>query len=225
MHILQLLRGVYDQPVAVSEGLRARRRRETARDIHLVALRLARERGFDAVTVEAISAEAGIAPRTFFNYFPTKESAVVHGPLDLAESDVTTFSTGDAVPYPELLIELVGLLAANLGDDPPSRGELHDVLAVSQDNPGVLAAMLGQLEGFHRRVAGLVADRLNRPVDDEVANLIAALALTILRTGFDRWAASTTAGSEDGPVAHIDHAAVLMQSLFSPSSPAPKPRR
>lgn len=218
------MRGVYDQPVAPPEDLRARRRRDTARDVHLVALRLARERGFDAVTVEAISTEAGIAPRTFFNYFPTKEAAVVHGPFDLAESDVTAFCTGPTVPYPELLGELVGLLTANLGSDPPSRDELHDVLAVSQAHPGVLAAMLGQLEGFQRRVAGLVADRLGSPDDDEVANLIAALALTVLRTGFDRWAASTTTGSEDDPVAHIDHAAALMSKLFSPSSRGPKRR-
>jgi AcrR family transcriptional regulator len=201
--------------VAGPEGLRARRRRETARDIHLAALRLAREHGFDAATVEAISAAAGIAPRTFFNYFPTKEAAVVHGPFDLAESDVAAFSAGDAVPYPELLAELVGLLAANLANDLPSRDELHDVLAVSQDHPGVLAAMLGQLAGFQRRVATLIADRLDRPADDEVAGLIAALALTILRTGFDRWAARPTAEAESGPVADIAHAAALMKSLFA----------
>lgn len=219
------MRRVYDKSVAAPEGLRARRRRETARDIHLAALHLAREHGFDAVTVEAISAAAGIAPRTFFNYFPTKEAAVVHGPFDLDESDVTAFGTGEPVSYPELLRELVGLLTVSLGDDPPSRGELHDVLAVSRDHPGVLAAMLGQLAGFQHRVAELVAARLNRPLDDEAANLIAALALTILRAGVDRWVSSTTSDTEDGPVAHIDRAVVLMQSLFSPGLPGPKPRR
>jgi AcrR family transcriptional regulator len=209
------MHGVYDWPVAAPEGLRARRRRETARDIHLAALRLAREHGFDALTVEAISAEAGIAPRTFFNYFPTKEAAVVHGPFDLAEPDVAAFSGGGAVPYPQLLAELVDLLAANLAHDPPSRGELHDVLAVSQGHPGVLAAMLGQLEGFQRRVATLVANRLDRPADDEVAALIAALALTILRTGFERWAARPAADAESGPVADVANAAALMESLFA----------
>ena len=212
------MRSVYDHPVAASEGLRARRRRETARDIHLAALRLARDHGFDAVTVEQISGEAGIAPRTFFNYFPTKEAAVVHGPFDLAEPDVETFSTGPAVPYPQLMAELVDLLATNLADDLPSRGELHDVLAVSQGHPGVLAAMLGQLEGFQRRIAALVADRLKRPADDEVAGLIAAIALTILRTGVDRWATRTASDSDESPVADIAHAAALLRSLFDPTT-------
>ena len=202
--------------MASTEDLRTRRRRETARDVHLVALRLVRERGFDDVTVEAISAAAGIAPRTFFNYFPTKEAAVVHGPFDLVDSDVHAFCARPAVSPPELLRELVVLLGSNLATDPPSRDELHDVLAVAHAHPGVLSAMLGQLEGFKERVAGLVADRLGRPADDEEADMIAALALTVLRIGFDRWAVSTLSGSGEDPVAHIDHAVDLMQQLFGP---------
>jgi hypothetical protein len=71
------------------------------------------------------------------------------------------------------------------------------------------------LEGFQRRVATLVANRLDRPADDEVAALIAALALTILRTGFERWAARPAADAESGPVADIANAAALMESLFA----------
>jgi AcrR family transcriptional regulator len=208
------MRCVYDRTVTTPEGLRARRRRETARDIHLAALALAGENGFETVTVEAISKATGIAPRTFFNYFPTKEAAIVHGPFDLSDSDVSAFTNGDDVSYPQLLDELVHLLAATLAHDLPSRGELHAVLAVAQAHPAVLAAMLAQLEAFQRGVAGLVAARLDVPADDETAVFIAALALTILRTGFDRWAARTPADAEGGPLADIARAAALMTTLF-----------
>ena len=40
-----------------------------------MAIRLALERGPDEVTVDAISEAADIAPRTFFNYFATKDEA------------------------------------------------------------------------------------------------------------------------------------------------------
>src|SRR5271165_2273662 len=55
-------------------GLRERRRRQTSADIRDAAVRLALQRGFDKVTIEEICVEAGISSRTFFNYFPNKES-------------------------------------------------------------------------------------------------------------------------------------------------------
>jgi AcrR family transcriptional regulator len=42
------------------------------------ALELFARDGFDATTAEAISGRAGLSPRTFFRYFPTKESVVFH---------------------------------------------------------------------------------------------------------------------------------------------------
>ncbi|HEY2448685.1 MAG TPA: TetR family transcriptional regulator, partial [Mycobacterium sp.] len=42
-----------------SMGLRERRRRQTSADIRGAAVRLARERGWDKVTVEGICNEAG----------------------------------------------------------------------------------------------------------------------------------------------------------------------
>lgn len=210
------MRPVYDQRMVAAEGLRARRRRETARDIHLVALRLARERGFDVVTVEAISAEAGIAPRTFFNYFPTKEAAVILGLPELTEEHGEAFLRGESVPYPRLLAEVVELLSRLFAGELPSRDEMGDVFSVSRANPPVFAAMLAELEAFQRRVGELVAHRLNRAPDDEVATLIAALAMTILRSGLDRWMASAPDDRDDDPVRHIEHAATLVLTIFEP---------
>ena len=57
--------------------LRARKKAETWSAIHEAAAALAVQHGVEGTTVEAVAAAAGVSPRTFFNYFPAKEDAVL----------------------------------------------------------------------------------------------------------------------------------------------------
>jgi AcrR family transcriptional regulator len=61
-----------------------RQRKKTAtRDrIRACALRLFREQGYDATTVEQIAAAAGVSHMTFFRYFPAKEDVVLSDRYD-----------------------------------------------------------------------------------------------------------------------------------------------
>lgn len=61
----------------VVSPLVAERQRQTWIAIHRAAAAAALEQGPDAVTVAQIAAAAGISPRTFFNYFESKEDAMV----------------------------------------------------------------------------------------------------------------------------------------------------
>ncbi|MER5999333.1 TetR/AcrR family transcriptional regulator [Nonomuraea angiospora] len=78
---------------------RDRRRAEKRQAIRVAAVKIALDEGIEAATVEAISAAADISPRTFFNYFASKEEALVMEPLW----------------HPE---ELVGMLAERPADEP-----------------------------------------------------------------------------------------------------------
>ena len=58
-------------------GRRERKKRETRAALTAAALRLALEKGPDNVTVEEIAEAADVSVRTFFNYFPHKEHAIL----------------------------------------------------------------------------------------------------------------------------------------------------
>ena len=58
-------------------GVRDRKRAETFRRIHEAAVELTLRDGLATATVTDIAERAGISRRTFFNYFPCKEDAVL----------------------------------------------------------------------------------------------------------------------------------------------------
>ena len=74
--------------------LSQRRRSQTRQEIHRTAVDLVLERGLANVTVDDIAAAAGVSPRTFFNYFPTKRDALVWEPPPLPEEALARFLAG-----------------------------------------------------------------------------------------------------------------------------------
>ena len=196
-------------------GLRERRRRQTSADIRDAAVRLSLERGFDKVTIEEICVEAGISTRTFFNYFPNKESAIAYGPSDLSPDLAEDFVAAGPAPYRVMLAELITLAAHHLRDMPPMREQAAGMLELAKTSPAVLAAFLAELERFQNQLADIVARRQAMRPDDEMTALIAALALTAVRSGIERWAGGDARDSDDTPMPYVEHAAALVNSIFT----------
>ncbi|MEO3787760.1 TetR/AcrR family transcriptional regulator [Actinocorallia sp. B10E7] len=62
-------------------NLRERKKEATRRALSLAAVELALEHGPENVRVEDIAAAAGVSPRTYNNYFPSREAAICAVPI------------------------------------------------------------------------------------------------------------------------------------------------
>lgn len=154
-------------------GLRERKRLATRRAIQLAALELASERGFDRVTIDEISHAANVSPRTFFNYFPSKESAIIGELPELPDEErIERFI--DAGPKEPILDGISELLIAAIdtveltGDDNTgevdatrSAHELHTLRrALLKDNPELFAQRMASMHQFEDALSAIVQRRL-----------------------------------------------------------------
>lgn len=90
-------------------GLRERNRRDTWNALHEAAAALAFDEGPADVTVDAIVARAGVSKRTFFNYFATKDDAILgYREATLAPEAIAAFVDGPG----DLLERTVRLVVA-----------------------------------------------------------------------------------------------------------------
>ncbi|MGA7052112.1 MAG: TetR family transcriptional regulator [Mycobacterium sp.] len=196
-------------------GLRERRHRQTSADIRDAAVRLAQQRGWYKVTIEEICAEAGISTRTFFNYFPNKESAIAYGPSDIPAKLVEDFVAAGPAPYSVVLAELITLAAHHLRDMPPRRDQAACMLELAKTTPAVLAAFLADLERFQNHLTDIVARRQMVRPEEEIPALISALALTAVRSGIERWSSGEPEDPDDTPMPYVERAAALVNSIFT----------
>jgi AcrR family transcriptional regulator len=139
------------------EGLRERKRVATRAAIERAALGLILEHGYDPVTVDMICEAAMVSPRTFFNYFGSKEGVILGAvpPFpDAAAVDAFVHATGTSVL--EDFLELVLGSMAGAGHDP----ELTRIRQlVVQRNPELAAGLFDRMRDREDQSVGVLLDR------------------------------------------------------------------
>ncbi|HEY0186718.1 MAG TPA: TetR/AcrR family transcriptional regulator [Cellulomonas sp.] len=217
------------QEVDETPGLRERKKRARLEALVDATHRLAGRHGLEHVTVEAICAEVGVSVRTFFNYFETKDDAVLgmsQWQLDTAASDL--FAEGG--PTEDLMADLQVLVASILDHPPLGPERMARAFEIAKRHPELLIRAYVQLQSHHDQVAGLVRRRLGPDVDDALVHAVGALMMVLAHSTFVRWDAAGAQGDvrEHLPTLVADLGTLLGAPLFAPvpappSAPAPAP--
>ena len=199
-------------------SLRESKKAATRRELSASARRLALEHGLDAVTVEQICGEVGVSVRTFFNYFASKEGAVIGEALPVGTPDAREkFLAGG--PSGDLLADVLWLLDPSALLEQEGRDGLLVGLQLAQREPRLLAVLLARQTAQEQEIAALVAARQGAAASSTGCAALAGVAQALTRTACRAWFEA-----DDGrPLSHhLEQArcAVAEALTRSPAAPA-----
>ncbi|WP_062211010.1 TetR/AcrR family transcriptional regulator [Demequina oxidasica] len=163
----------------IDGGLRERKKAQRRLALHEAAVELFEKNGYDATTVAQIAASAGVSPRTYFSYFPTKEAALF-APLDdaissLEEALATPPAEGDVLSF---LREQVMEMSAHGGPLGPHASRVLDALAAEHDH--IVGHALRYLDRIGQALSRALRTELGSADDDALPDIASAAAIAAL---------------------------------------------
>jgi AcrR family transcriptional regulator len=189
-------------------GLRERKKAKTRLAIQRHALRLFREQGYAATTVDQIAEAAEVSPSTFFRYFPSKEDVVVYDDYDPALIASFRAQPAELSPIKALRRAIVEVFSA-MPEEHVELENLRGKLLVQV--PELRARMLMQIADSIAMLAGEVAARTGRDPDDFAVRsftgaVVGVMMAVVLRAGDD------PESDYEGYVALVDSALEYLES-------------
>ncbi|MEV4457394.1 TetR family transcriptional regulator [Microbispora sp. NPDC049633] len=172
-------------------GLRERKKQETRTALSWAAIRLTVERGLENVRVEDIAAAAGVAPRTFNNYFSSKGEAIAARHLDRARLIAQELRRRPASEPLWEAIKASVLTQLALGESygtgqPDQQWQTGIRLMISE--PSLQGEMLKADAIAEDELAGAIAERTGTDVArDLYPRLVAGAAGAAIRVAMDHY--------------------------------------
>ncbi len=169
-------------------GLRERKKLQTRHRIETAAFDHFASDGFDGTTIETIAAAADIAPRTFFYYFPTKEDVVLADYASRLDRIIEQLSERPSTERPWHALRASFLTVA--ADYDTEREQLIRRFKIMSTTPSVYARSLQLQAGWEDALAAALAQRMDCDAENLGPRLLAASALSALRSSQHHWLAT-----------------------------------
>ena len=180
-------------PEPAPAGLREAKKARTRAALARAALQLVAEDGLAHTTVEAIAARADVSPRTFFNYFDSKDEAVVHlstdrfrhlmGRLFADSADSDAADSDAAAPPANPVLQIRDVMLRFLGEaDPESVADDDLVRAALERDPSLFGTLHTSLTTIGAEFEAAIAARYATVREQELARVGLSVALGLTQT-------------------------------------------
>ncbi|PHQ68588.1 MAG: hypothetical protein COB97_09710 [Paracoccus sp.] len=158
------------------------RRYRTAKKIQAAAIDLAVRDGLANVTTEAIARHSGISTRTFFNYYPYKEAALVGPPPDYPADAVERFVAGTG----RLIDDLDRLIEAHLLRFLDERQMLSHLFRLADTDPKLGALRNSAILARRAQMRELLSRRMPG-ADPQMIEILAAAIVAATNAATKQW--------------------------------------
>lgn len=198
-----------DGPSPPEHG-RERRKRLTRRALRAATLHLGLEHGLAEVSVDAIASRAGVSPRTFFNYFETKEDAALIELFTVPADELAALAAGGSGAG--VWAELTRLFAADVDRAGQVGPDLPRYMALHERHPALQGRQLARFARFEAELADAIAARLGAgPAGRLRAEVMAGACITAVRVGLRHWGLAAW----QGPARlHVEEAFAILAPAF-----------
>ncbi|WP_166787908.1 TetR/AcrR family transcriptional regulator [Cryobacterium adonitolivorans] len=179
--------------------------RQTAVNLTAVSRRLTAERGLAGFTIEEVCDSVDVSRRTFFNYFASKEDAVIGAnPDDEYRRFAEQFHARGAGEWPRVLNDLIDLAIEHIESEEMDPSVHTDLMAALEREPRLLARFIGISRDRDRQFRGLIANRQGVGENDPRVVAIVGILSSLMKSSADTFV---------DPVNDQDFATILTSSL------------
>jgi AcrR family transcriptional regulator len=192
------------EPGARASGLREKKKARTRASIREHALRLFREQGYHATTVEQIAEAAEVSPSTFFRYFPTKEDVVLQDDFDVLGIELFEAQPADLSPIAAYRAAAAQMFAMLTPDELARFRESTELMLTI---PEVRARALDEFARTIDTTAAAIAKRAGRSPDDFAVRNLAGALIGVIMAATMPWAdqpSTDMLGRIDAALAHLE---------------------
>ena len=167
--------------VTTQASLRERKKARTRASLREHALRLFREQGYQATTVEQIAAAAEVSPSTFFRYFPTKEDLVLQDDMDTRLLEAFAKQPSGLSPVAAVR---AAMREAWASFTPAEWAQIRESSQLTTHVPEIRARAMNEFARTINVIAEALAARTGRAASDLPVRVVAGAVIGVMMSVF-----------------------------------------